>query len=69
MVELLYVNHGLLEECDKKKCGSNAGCCYFLLEKKKVKRFVQCHVFSHSAAGRRPSDNFPVKTLQRSRLV
>jgi hypothetical protein len=36
------------------------GCYYFLLEKKIVQRFFQCHVFAQSPPCRRPSDTYPV---------
>jgi hypothetical protein len=68
-------NKVLLAECDKEEnvevtvAGSNSGCCYFLLKKKIVKRFAQCHVFAQSPPGRRPIDKYPVNTSHRSRFV
>jgi len=32
-----------------RKCESKCGSYYFLFEKKTVKRFVQCHVFTQSS--------------------
>ena len=51
-----------------RKCGSNWGCYYFLLEKQTVKCSVQCHVFVLSPTGRRPNDKYPVSTSHRSDL-
>ena len=51
-----------------RKFGSNWGCYYLLFEQQTVKRSVQCHVFSQSPPGRRPSDKYPVKTSHRSDL-
>ena len=39
-----------------------------LFEKKAVKRFVQCHVFTQSPPDRRPSDKYPVNNSHRSDL-
>jgi hypothetical protein len=44
-------------------------CCYLLLEKKTVKRAVQCHVFAQSPPGRRPIDKYRVKTSNGSLYV
>jgi hypothetical protein len=44
-------------------------CCYFLFEKKNVKRSAQCHVIAQSPPGRRSSDKYQVKTSHRSRFV
>jgi hypothetical protein len=46
-----------------------ADCCYFLFEKKIVKHSVQCHIFTQSPPGRRPSDKYRVKTSHGSRFV
>jgi hypothetical protein len=37
-------------------------CCYYLFEKRIVKRAVQCQVLTQSPPGRRPSDKYDVKT-------
>jgi hypothetical protein len=50
------------------KCGSNCGCYYLLFKKKKVTRFVPCHVFAQSPPDRRPNDKYPVNTSRRSDL-
>jgi len=49
-----------------RKCVSNWGCYYFMLKKKTVKRFVQCHVFAQSPPGRRSSDKCPVQSTLRT---
>ena len=44
----------------------SGGQLVLLFEKKTVKRFAQCHVFTQPPPGRRPSDKYPVNTSHRS---
>ena len=52
----------------KKEIRSNCRCYNFLLEKKTVKLFVQCHIFAQSRAGRYPNDKYPANTSHGSDL-
>ena len=62
-------NKGLVEECDKEDVEVTGDCCCFLFEKTIVKRSVQCHVFTQSQPGWRPSDKNQVKTSHRSQFL
>jgi hypothetical protein len=62
-------NKCLLEECGKgENMAVTAAATTFCLNKKTVKRSVQCHVFAHSPPDRRPNDKYPVNTSHRSDL-
>jgi hypothetical protein len=52
-----------------RKRESNWGSYYFLFEKKTVKRFVQCHVFTQSSPGWYCNDKYSVNTSPCSRFV
>ena len=61
-------NKGFVDKRDKNQ-GSNWRCYCFLLKKKLLEPYAQCHVFAQSSPGRRPSDKYPVNISHRSRFV
>ena len=56
-------NKGFLDECDKKEKMEVPGGVTASCWQRRLKRFVQCHVFAHSPPGRRPNDKYPVSNL------
>ena len=69
IVIILYSNKGLLEECDKEENVAVTRAATVSCYKKRLKRFVQCHIFVQSPPARRPNDKHPVNTSHRSRFV
>jgi hypothetical protein len=49
-------NTGLLEECDKEENMEVTGTAATSCLKRRLKLFVQCHVFAQSPPGQRPND-------------
>jgi len=66
---ILYSNKGFLEECNKEENVAVTGLLMFPVKQKVAKRSAQCHVLVQSPPGRRPDDEYPVKTSYRSRFV
>jgi len=66
---IIFLNKHLLEECDNEQNVAVAGLLLLLpVQRKNVKRSVQCHVLAQSPPGRGPNDKYPVNTSHRSDL-